>query len=184
MATRSYLAQQVAVCLWRKKTGLKSQNGAFSQTLRSRMSMTDSPTPLKEGELYSKIVSTFDQKCRMCKSIRKSNASSIKIGNNPKMERVLDGQFVLARVSFDPFWWRRAWTTCSSLPTTSTMLALCVGSGDGGAVPICGELVLDTGSDAVYMCFPFWWLSPRLAAKCSTNNPPKRSSNPPMILIA
>ena len=44
------------------------------------------------------------------------------------MERVVDGQFVLARVSFDPFWWRRAWwTTCSSLPTTSTMLALCVG---------------------------------------------------------
>ena len=79
----------------------------------------------------------------------------------------------------------RAWTTCISLPTTSTMLALCVGSGDGGAVPICGELVLDTGSDAVYMCFPFWWLSPRLAAKCSTNNLPKRSSsNPPMILIA
>ena len=62
----------------------------------------------------------------MCKSIRKSNASSIKIGNNPKMERVVDGQFVLARVSFDPFWWRRAWTTCSSLPNTSTMLALCV----------------------------------------------------------
>ena len=89
MATRSYLAQQVAVCLWRKKTGLKSQNGAFSQTLRSRMSMTDSPTPLKEGELYSKIVSTFDQKCRMCKSIRKSNASTVlKLGAiRPKIRK-------------------------------------------------------------------------------------------------
>ena len=187
MATRSYLAQQVAVCLWRKKTGLKSQNGAFSQTLRSRMSMTDSPTPLKEGELYSKIVSTFDQKCRMCKSIRKSNASTVlKLGTiRPKIRK------------------RKEWWTVRPRPCVLRSLLVAPGLdnlqftsnhfynagtvcwiGTSGAVPICGELVLDTGGDAVYMCFPFWWLSPRLAAKCSTNNPPKRSSNPPMILIA
>ena len=152
MATRSYLAQQVAVCLWRKKTGLKSQNGAFSQTLRSRMSMADSPTPLKEGELYSKIVSTFDKKCRMFKSIRKGNASSIKIGNNPENGKsggrtvrprpcVLRSLLVapgLDNLQFTSNHFYNAGTVCWI--------------GTSGAVPICGELVLDTGSEQNCTC--------------------------------